>query len=202
MTRRPGPVRGKTRIVILAKAPVPGKAKTRLIPALGADGAGILAGQMLTHAIAEARAAEVGHVELCTHPDPSHPDWDRFIPHYLPLSSQGPGDLGARMSRVARRIIRGGEKVMLIGTDCPDLDRHRLVAAALALDKHDAVILPAEDGGYVLLGLARYDPSLFKGIAWSTGTVAADTIARIEALGWSLHVGETLRDIDVPTDLH
>jgi len=191
-----------TRIIIFAKAPVPGKVKTRLIPALGAEAAGILAGAMLTHTIAEARAAGVDHVELCTDPDPAHPDWDRFIPHYMALSSQGPGDLGKRLSRAARRAISGGEKVMLVGTDCPALDRHQLAAAAVALQDHDAVILPAEDGGYVLLGLARFDASLFKGMKWSTGSVAEETIGRIRKLGWSLHVGETLRDIDVPADLH
>ena len=97
--------------------------------------------------------------------------------------------------------VAGGERVLLIGADCPDLTRRRLAAAAAALGGHDAMIHPARDGGYALLGLARFDPSLFSEIAWSTSGVAAATIARIEALGWSLHVGDTLRDIDEPGDL-
>lgn len=189
------------RIVIFAKAPVTGKVKTRLIPALGPGGAASLASAMLTRTVAEARAAAVDHVELCVDPDPAHPDWDRHIPHDLPLSAQGPGDLGKRLARAAQRVIVGGEKVILIGTDCPDLDRRRLAAAAEALESHDAVIHPAHDGGYALLGLGRFDPSVFDAIAWSTSSVAAETIARIEALGWSLHVGETLHDVDVPADL-
>jgi glycosyltransferase A (GT-A) superfamily protein (DUF2064 family) len=76
-----------------------------------------------------------------------------------------------------------------------------LRAAALALEECDAFVHPTEDGGYALLGLRRFDPSLFGGIAWSTDRVAAATIARIEALGWSLRVGETLRDVDEPADL-
>lgn len=190
-----------TRVVIFAKAPVPGRVKTRLIPALGAHGAGRLAGEMLTHTVAEAVASGVDHVEICVDPHPAHPDWDRYIPHHLPLSGQGEGDLGERLARTARRVIDGGEKVMLIGTDCPALDRRRIAAAARALETHDAVIYPAHDGGYVLLGLGRFDATIFEGIAWSTATVAADTIARIGTLGWSLHIGETLRDVDVPADL-
>jgi rSAM/selenodomain-associated transferase 1 len=189
------------RIVIFAKAPVTGKVKTRLIPALGADGAALLASQMLTRTVAEAVAAGVDHVELCADPDPAHPDWERHIPRHLPLSAQGEGDLGDRLARTAQRVIAGGERVILIGTDCPDLDRRRLAAAAQSLETHDAVIHCARDGGYVLLGLARFDPNLFSGIAWSTGRVAKQTLARIETLGWSLHVGETLRDVDVPADL-
>ena len=114
---------------------------------------------------------------------------------------QGEGDLGQRLARAAQRVLATGERVMLIGTDCPELDKARLAAAAAALDRHDAVIHPAHDGGYALLGLTKFDPSLFEGIGWSGPDVAADTIARIEALGWSLHVAETLRDIDVPADL-
>lgn len=77
-----------------------------------------------------------------------------------------------------------------------------LRGAAQALRDADAMIHPSTDGGYVLLGLARFDPSLFTDIAWSTATVAATTVARIRALGWSLAVGDTLHDIDVAEDLH
>ena len=90
---------------------------------------------------------------------------------------------------------------MFVGADCPTLDAGRLRKASMELEAHDAVIHPAFDGGYALLGLRRYHPSLFESIEWSTSTVAAETIARISALGWSLHVGETLLDIDEPEDL-
>ena len=190
-----------TRIVILAKAPVPGKVKTRLIPAIGAEAAAGLAAEMLHRTGREAVASEVGAVELCGDPEVGHRDWLGQVPLDLIRTSQGEGDLGERLARAAKRVILGGESVLLVGTDCPELDRHRLAAAAAALERHDAVIHPAADGGYALLGLSRFDPSLFEGIAWSTASVAAETMARIAALGWSLHVGETLRDIDVPADL-
>ena len=190
-----------TRIVIFAKAPVPGRVKTRLIPALGAEAAAELAADMLRRTAAEALASGVGTVELCADPDPGDPAWIGRIPIGLSLSAQGEGDLGERLARAAQRLIEGGERVLLIGADCPELDRNRLAAAAAALERHDAVIHPALDGGFVLLGLGRFDRGLFDGIAWSTDRVAAETISRIEALGWTLHVGETLRDVDEPADL-
>jgi rSAM/selenodomain-associated transferase 1 len=190
-----------TRILIFAKAPVAGRVKTRLIPALGADGAARLAADMLQTTAREALASGVGVIELCADPAPDDPQWAGCIPSGLTQSAQGEGDLGRRLAQAARRVLAGGEPVLLIGTDCPGLDRRRLSAAAAALEHHDAVIHPAEDGGYALLGLARFDPSLFEEIAWSSASVAEATIALIEALGWSLHVGETLHDIDVPADL-
>ena len=190
-----------TRILIFAKAPVPGQVKTRLIPALGAEGAARLAAEMLQRTALAALDSEVGSVELCMDPPSGHPHWIRQMPLDVIPTPQGEGDLGERLARAAQRVLAAGERVILIGTDCPDLDRHRLTAAATALESHDIVIHPAHDGGYALLGLGRFDDSLFAGVAWSTDTVAAQTIARIEALGWSLHVGETLHDIDVPADL-
>ncbi|MDP8994087.1 MAG: TIGR04282 family arsenosugar biosynthesis glycosyltransferase [Pseudomonadota bacterium] len=185
-----------TRIVIFAKAPVAGQVKTRLIPALGADGAARLARDMIVRAVEEARATGL-KVELCGDPDPH--GWYDGPP--LRLSSQGEGDLGERLARAAQRALSQAGAVLLIGADCPGLDRARMRAAAEALASHDAVIHPAEDGGYVLLGLRRFDLSLFEGIAWSTAAVAGATITRIEALGWSLQVGATLRDVDEPADL-
>ena len=190
-----------TRIVIFAKAPVPGRVKTRLIPALGAEAAAELAADMLRRTAAEALASGVGAVELCADPDPGDPAWIRRIPIGLSVTAQGEGELGERLARAAQRLIEGGERVLLIGGDCPELDRDRLAAAAGALERHDAVIHPALDGGYALLGLRRFDRSLFDDIAWSTDRVAAETIERIKALGWALLVGETLRDVDEPEDL-
>ena len=190
-----------TRIVIFAKAPVPGRVKTRLIPILGEAGAARLAERLLADTVAHAHAAGLATPELCATPHPDDPSWAGHLPPGVRLADQGSGDLGARLMAAAGRVIDGGERILLIGSDCPALDGRLLAEAAARLDRHDAVIYPALDGGYVLLGLARVDPSLFADIAWSTDTVAATTIARIEALGWSLFVGETLRDIDEPADL-
>ena len=191
-----------TRIVIFAKAPVPGQVKTRLIPALGEAGAARLAYRMLLDTVGEAVAARLAIPELCTEPHPLEPEWEPFLPReQLRFTAQGEGDLGERLARAAKRTLLTGEHILLIGTDCPGLDRHRLREAALALQDDDAIVHPTEDGGYALLGLRRFDPSLFGNIAWSTADVAAETIARIRALGWSLRIGATLRDVDVPADL-
>lgn len=190
-----------TRIIVFAKAPVAGEAKTRLIPALGAEGAARLAADMLAATVSEAIDAGLAQPELCVTPDPGDRAWTGHLPEGVRLSSQGEGDLGQRLAAAARRAIGEGERVLLIGTDCPGLDRERLRAVADRLDGYDAVIHPARDGGYVLLGLRRFDPSLFNNIAWSTDSVARETILRIKSLGWMLHVGDTLDDIDTPDDL-
>lgn len=192
----------RARIVIFAKAPVPGQVKTRLIPVLGEIGAARLAHRMLLDTVAEAFAANLSVPELCTDPHPLDPEWEGFLPgQHMRITAQGEGDLGERLARAAQRSILLGERILLIGTDCPSLTHDRLRAAAAALQTHDAVIHPAHDGGYALLGLNRFDPSLFDAIEWSGPTVAAITIERIEALDWSLWLGETLRDIDEPADL-
>jgi rSAM/selenodomain-associated transferase 1 len=185
-----------TRIVIFAKAPVPGQVKTRLIPALGAEGAAQVAARMLEHSIAEALASGLA-VELCGEPDPA--GWYRGPP--VGLSAQYEGDLGRRLGRAAERVL-AAEPALLIGADCPALDRNRLRAAAQALERHDAVLHPAQDGGYVLLGIKRFHVTLFEAIAWSTDAVAAQTLASVKALEWSIDIKDTLADVDEPADLH
>ncbi|NMG14732.1 TIGR04282 family arsenosugar biosynthesis glycosyltransferase [Aromatoleum bremense] len=190
------------RILVFAKAPRPGFAKTRLIPALGAAGAAALARRMLDDTLAAAVAAAVGPVELVATPPICTRAWsDVALPAGIAVTDQGEGDLGRRMARAVRRTAERGEAALLIGTDCVDLSPAVLRAAAAALRTHDAVIHPSTDGGYVLLGLARFSPQLFSDIAWSTETVAAVTITRLCALGWSLHVGKAMHDIDVADDL-
>ena len=190
------------RIVIFAKAPVAGQVKTRLVPALGEDGAARLARRMLRDTCREAGKVMIASAELCTSPEPAHPDWAEHLPRrFGSVTAQGGGDLGERLARAAARVIGEAEHVLLIGTDCPALNERRLRDACWELETHDAVIHPTHDGGYALLGLKRFDPSIFSGIAWSTASVARETMRRIAALGWSLHIGETLQDIDEPEDL-
>ena len=191
-----------TRIVIFAKAPVPGKAKTRLAPALGESGAAGLAHRMLLDTWRQAKAVHAANAELCVDPDPADDEWQDLLPvGAAPVSGQGKGDLGQRLARAAERVIAGGERIVLIGTDCPGLTTRRLTDACRELEGHEAVIHPTLDGGYALLGLSRFDPSIFSGIEWSSCSVAGATMDRIRALGWSLHLGDTLRDIDEPADL-
>mgnify|MGYP001101375147 FL=1 len=191
-----------TRIVIFAKAPVAGLAKTRLIPALGAEAAARLARRMLLHTLQEASAAAVGPVECCVTPHPLDPAWQGLPPlEGICWTAQAVGDLGMRMADAARRASAASEPVLLVGTDCPQLDAVLLRRAAELLHDSDAVLYPTFDGGYVLLGLRRFDPRLFEQIPWSTAEVADRTIECVHELGWSLAVGGMLHDIDEPTDL-
>ena len=195
-----------THIVIFAKAPQPGSVKTRLIPSLGAEGAASLARLLLAHALQQALAADVGKVELCMSPAPIDPDWYGVaIPSAVQRTAQGEGDLGARMAFAARRVTQDTESadrsVLLIGTDCPALTASGLKQAAQRLEHHDAVLLPAHDGGYVLLGLKSPCPELFDHMPWSTSVVATETFRRMAALNLRVWQGPMLHDIDEPTDL-
>lgn len=190
------------RTIIFAKAPHAGFAKTRLIPALGEKGAARLARQMLKHTLDSAIAAAIGPVELCVTPEIASPSWaEAEIPQAVEITEQGEGDLGERMARAAQRALAKDSAALLIGTDCIEMSAKLLHEAVAALKRNDAVIYPAADGGYALLGFNRFHASLFSGIAWSTGTVASDTVKRIHALGWVLETGALLHDVDEPGDL-
>ena len=190
------------RIVVIAKAPVAGFAKTRLIPALGAEGAALLAKKMLQHTVDTALASKLGSVEVCATPDPTDPVWQSLaLPNQLSWSAQGDGDLGERMARAAAHTTRNGETVLLIGTDCPAIDVSTLREAARSLHQHNACLIPTFDGGYALLGLKKFDAKLFDNMPWSTSTVAQETLKRMQQFGWQVSVLPTLHDIDEPTDL-
>jgi hypothetical protein len=192
-----------TATVVFARAPVPGEAKTRLIPALGAAGAAALHERLVDRALATAAAAALGPVELCCTPDEAHPALAALARrHGARLGAQGPGDLGERMNAAFRRVLAGAPRAILIGCDCPALaPRHLREAAAALAGGHDAVLAPAEDGGYVLIGLARVPAGLFAGIAWGGPDVLEQTRARLAGLGWRWLELETLWDVDRPEDL-
>jgi rSAM/selenodomain-associated transferase 1 len=190
------------RIIIFAKAPQPGFAKTRLIPTLGAEGAAELAQKMLLHTLQAALTSNVKMVELCTTPAFDNAAWhDILLPQGIAISDQGEGDLGERMARAAQRGIDQGNAVILIGTDCVEVSAELLNDAVHTLNAQDATIHCTIDGGYALLGLNKFSTFLFSNIAWSTGAVASTTLSRIGQLGWSLHVGQMLHDVDEEQDL-
>ena len=192
-----------TALIVFAKAPVAGHAKTRLIPALGAAAAAALAEQLLEHAMRAAAAARFDHVELCVTPDAGHPAFRRLAAGNarLIVSTQGEGDLGARMDRALTRALGTHDTAILIGTDAPALDAGRLAAAREALVGHDAVFVPALDGGYALVGLARPAPTLFAEVDWSSAKVMMQTRLRAGAAGLRWRELEPVADIDVPEDL-
>ncbi|MDH4389905.1 MAG: TIGR04282 family arsenosugar biosynthesis glycosyltransferase [Aquabacterium sp.] len=191
-----------TAVIVFAKAPVAGLAKTRLAPALGAAGAAALAQRMLRHALAQATAAAIGPVELCAAPDCAHPLLQAAAADCgATLADQGPGDLGARMHRAIRRHLAQHRQALLIGTDAPALDAAVLRQAAQALHDHDAVFVPALDGGYVLVGQRVADARCFTGMAWSHAQVMADTRQRLRAAGVRWAELAPVADIDTPADL-
>ena len=188
-----------TAIAVLAKAPVAGLAKTRLIPALGADGAAALQARLIEHAIAIAHAAAIGPVTLWATPDESHPVFGAMrAKHGVTLARQPDGDLGARMHAA---MVAAHRPAVVIGTDCPALRTEHLQAAAGALHDHDAAVIPAEDGGYVLIALREPELAVFSGVTWSTATVMAQTRQRLQALGLTACEFPPLWDVDTPDDL-
>ena len=192
-----------TRIVVFAKAPVAGFVKTRLIPTLGAEGAAKLARRMLSHTLAQALATGAKAVELCMSPAPSDLAWQGVVlPYMVNRSGQGEGDLGERMNRAMNRALAQQQgPVLLMGTDCPLLSAAHIAEAGRQLEQHDAVLLPAADGGYVMIGLRAPCPGLFIDMAWSTPVVACETLRRMAALSLRVWQGPLLHDIDEPADL-
>ncbi|MFT7387448.1 MAG: rSAM/selenodomain-associated transferase 1 [Candidatus Endobugula sp.] len=119
------------------------------------------------------------------------------------IYSQPQGDLGSRMAHAVRSAFsRGILGVFLVGTDCPFIDENYLLQAIQQLEKNDVVLGPANDGGYVLMGLKKYHPALFDNISWGTSTVLEDTKRAINEVAFSSHLLSSLSDIDVPDDLH
>lgn len=195
-------MQGLCPVIVFAKAPLPGFAKTRLIPALGAQGAARLAERLLEETLRQAVAAAIGPVLLCCTPDASHAAFQRMAQLFaVTLSVQGEGDLGLRMRRALEAALQSHSRVVLIGTDAPGLDAAVLRSAADALLQHDAVFGPASDGGYTLAGLSRPAPELFEGIAWSTPQVMQQTRERIAQYRLRHAELPELHDIDEPADL-
>lgn len=191
-------------VIVFAKAPVAGQAKTRLAAALGAAGAAALAERMLVHAVAQAAAAGADTLELCVTPDGAahraFAELGRVHPE-LTCTGQGEGDLGERMARALDRALGSHRAALLMGTDAPALDAAALRQAAAALGAHDAVFVPALDGGYALVGLARPAPALFSAMAWSTPQVMQHTRERAARAGLCIAELAAVADIDVPQDL-
>jgi uncharacterized protein len=195
----------KLALAIFAKAPVPGYAKTRLIPALGADAAAALQARLVRHTVQTVAMCvdeSVHQIQprLWCAPSISAQVFVELGQAFnIPLSLQVPGDLGQRM--LAACEAHAGP-ILIIGTDCPALSCAHVDAAAAALHAgDDAVLIPAQDGGYVLIGLQRADPAVFRDIAWGSDQVLAQTRERLSELGWRWREFAPLWDVDRPDDL-
>jgi rSAM/selenodomain-associated transferase 1 len=181
------------RIILFTRYPEPGRAKTRLIPALGAQGAADLHRLLTERTLEQVRATGLGfEIRVTGRPAGEFVRWLGSAN----VVDQGDGDLGARLERAAAPF-----PVVFIGADAPDLTARHLCDAADALAGHEAVIGPAYDGGYWLLGLARPIPGLFDEMAWGTDQVLPATLARLQAARAAPFMLPTLADLDRPEDL-
>ena len=190
-------------LIIFSRYPEPGKTKTRMIPALGAVGAAQLQRQMTEHTLKTAIALTSSRqVAIEVH----FAGGNRLLmQEWLgerEYVAQASGDLGEKMrSAFDRAFERGSQRVVIIGIDCPDIDRQILTQAFDSLNHHDLVLGVAEDGGYYLIGLNRLVPELFKNIDWGTERVLEQTKNIAKQLNLKFHCLATLADVDRPEDL-
>lgn len=190
-------------IAVFARAPIAGATKTRLIPALGAQGASDLHCDLVERTLATADASSIGPIELWCAPDTNHPFFAECARRLkVTLHTQCEGHIGTRMLHAMTDILARGALPVLIGTDCPALTPMDLRHSAEALRAgRDAVLMPVADGGYTLIALRTPRPELFASIDWSTDRVMSQTRDLMRRLQWDwLELAERW-DLDRPEDL-
>ncbi len=190
----------EARLLIFAKAPIPGQCKTRLASVLTGEQAAMLQSRLIRHTVLQQVERALCPIELWCSPDSDHGVFhDLAAGHGVALRVQQGNDLGERMVYAMQH--RPSAMQVVIGTDCPVLG-HAQVAAALAhlARGDDAVFAPAEDGGYVLVATRTPRPELFDGVTWGSERVMAETRERLRALDWRWAELETLWDVDRPED--
>ncbi len=191
-----------TKLIVFAKQPTPGFAKTRLIPRLGDIQAADLAEKLLLHTCHLANNSNFHQVELSVTPNSKDIYWKRYKQFFqFPITQQVEGDLGEKLKYAIGNALLESDAVIVVGTDCPFLTSEHLDNAINELRYKDTVLIPAVDGGYVLIGLRKFHPSLFEYISWSTDKVYQETKSRLNQLNWCCWEGEALIDIDSPDDL-
>ena len=186
------------RILVMAKAPIPGTVKTRL--RLPPRDAASLQSALIADTVEKARTLAPTTVAGAP---PDRLDLIRpLLPDGVNLIAQDPGDLGDRMLAGARTLFAAlSDPVLLLGTDAPTLPAQAIEEAAAALGYYDISIIPSSDGGYVLLGLRRPVGAVFRGVDWSTGAVFRQTLRRAEGAGLAVYEGDPWYDVDEPGDL-
>lgn len=185
-------------VCVFAKPPVPGTVKTRLAKEIGPERAAALARAFFADVwgmVQELPWAR-GIAAVTSDPEPLlglRLEQDAWL--------QGDGDLGQRLEHILRRALSEAEAAMAIGADTPGLPRAYLAEAHEALETADAVLGPSDDGGFYLLGLKRCPPGLLANIAWSQETTRAETVARLAAMGFRIHLLPPWFDVDTGEDL-
>jgi uncharacterized protein len=179
------------RIIIFVKAPRPGFVKTRLAAAIGNEAACDAYRQLAETVVAN--LAPLPHAELRFTPDDAENEITPWLNDGWTTRPQDEGDLGERMHRA---FTEANGPAIIIGSDCPQVELSDFQTAAKALQARDAVIGPATDGGYWLIGLNAPCPALFEGIEWSTGGVLQSTLTKAEDGGLSVQLLRELTDVD------
>lgn len=196
-------------IILLAKAPIPGFAKTRLIPSLGKQGAGLIAQKLLQQACQNALAVDDTNLHLALTPAPDHIVWQDYA-HLIDLYGvnnrvnayeQAEGDLGDRLIAACEAVANNYVPTVVMGTDCPDLTGSVIKDAIQQLNQYDAVMQPVHDGGYAMLVMKHFNREVFKNIRWSSAFTAADTLEKFKQLGWLWLELDPVSDIDEGDDL-
>ena len=183
------------RIIIFVKAPRPGFVKTRLAATIGNEAACAAYCQLTENVLAH--LAPLPHLEIRFTPDDAEKEITQWLRGDWSDRPQGNGDLGERMHRA---FTEANSPAIIIGSDCPQVKLNDFITAAKTLQTHDAVIGPATDGGYWLIGLNAPCPALFNGIEWSTGGVLQSTLAKADEAGLSVQLLRELADVDTGAD--
>lgn len=191
------------KLILFTKAPVPGQAKTRLIPALGDEGAAELQRRMTRHTVDMVFSAAFTNVELQAFPNTQDASFLALLDDYcIELNAQQGNDLGDRMAHAFEQALAVYDYAIIIGTDAPALDAKIIEQAFTQLAAGvDVVLAPAEDGGYALVGLSKPNQQIFTDIDWGTDRVYQQTLQRIQQAQLSLAELPLLWDVDRPEDL-
>lgn len=193
----------QSRLLIFAKAPIPGRSKTRLAGKLGARGAARLQARLTRRTVSTALRARLAPLQLWCAPSSKHAFFAACRRDYpLTLHRQHGADLGRRMHHALTHALQANHCVVLIGSDCPAFTPTVLQNAFTALhDGADVVLVPALDGGYVLIGVRRSAARLFQGIRWGSDRVLTQTRHRLRQLNLNYVELPALADVDTPADL-
>ena len=189
-------------ILIFSKAPVAGQVKTRLVPHISAEQAAGLHEELTHNRLQMCVSAKLCDVQLWCSPDVHHPFFvDCSNIYGVSLQAQYGSDLGERMSLAIETTLSRYKKVIVIGTDAPALEASQVEAAIGQLDSADLTLVPAEDGGYVLIGASRHHGALLANVPWGTKEVLSSTVRNAETLGFNYGLLSECWDVDRPEDL-
>jgi rSAM/selenodomain-associated transferase 1 len=189
-------------IMVFSKAPVVGEVNTRLVPYITAQQAALLHEELTRDRLQMCTSAGACDVQLWCSPDTSHRFFVDCRRRYdVQLKQQYGKDLGERMSNALKAMLGRYNKIVIIGSDAPVLDMNTIDAVFNQLTHSQIVLVPAEDGGYVLLGATVQHDDMLRDVPWGTEKVLASTLDNFERLNFDYAlVGESW-DVDRPEDL-